>query len=291
METKDYIFKKITDKSIVVFSKFYIPYDSKGYTKAFKDGLKNALNNLEKAINEKGDYFLTAKYGATSKYLFESDTENLLFYNIGTKIFKRFSSLGISFERIDKNEVLSLQKQYAVGEEFSHYYEYTLSKGQTPKYLKSEIACFENIELKCTGLTPYSCFKAFKENADKIIVHDKIDCDKNERFAIILDLQKDKRAKFFNITTVIKPLLDGLICAFQGWSFNENDLSLLAQKFGCEKELFTRNQSIALQYDKQFVKRYDKMTIWYPADHLCDYAFISVKEGEKWNLNGKIVKL
>lgn len=89
METKDYIFKKITDKSIVVFLKFYIPYDSKGYTKAFKDGLKNALNNLEKAINEKGDYFLTAKYGATSKYLFESDTENLLFYNIGTKIFKR----------------------------------------------------------------------------------------------------------------------------------------------------------------------------------------------------------
>ena len=281
-----YFFIKKNEQSIIVFSQFRIPFDmpksGAEIIKIFKNDLIKAINNLKPFEN----CILEARYGTTKKSFY--DVENILFYNIGTSKFKPFTNQGVVFSAVSEEEIIDLRNKYNIPDEYAHYYEYKLIKNKKQKEFTSLLAELKNISLKCLGITPATTWKTIKTNENNIQVYNSIDCDCGDTFSIVLEIKKPKNSSF-NIMTAMKPLLDGLICAFHNSQFTEDELEYFSQKLNCNKSLLIKNSINVLGERKsKYLQIYRNNVKWNPADDLCNYVAISVKDGNGWSINGNI---
>ena len=127
-----------------------------------------------------------------------------------------------------------------------------------------------------------------RTNKKNIQVYNSIECDCRDTFSIVLEIIKPKNLSF-NIMTAMKPLLDGLICAFHSSQFTEDELEYFSQKLNCSKSFFAENPIDVLgERESQYLQIYRNNVKWNPADDLCDYVTISVQEGNDWLVSGKI---
>lgn len=280
-----FFFQEKNEKKIIVFSQMRIPFDfpklNVDIIKNFKNTLIQAIKNLQIADN----CILQARYGTTEKTFY--DIENVLFYNLGTANFHAFTEKGVIFSAISDMEIKNLHKDFNIPTKYSHYYEYSIVERKT-KNFNSLLAEWNNIPLKCIGLKPAYVWSAFKEHTNKIFIKETIDCDKRDTFAIFLEIKKPKDVSF-HIMTAMKPLLDGLICAFHRSEFNENELTYFSQILNCEKDILTsRELSVLGQRKSKYLQIYQNNVKWNPADDLCDYVSISIKNSNDWKLSGKI---
>lgn len=285
-QTPYYFFIEKNEQSIIVFSQFRIPFDM---PKSGGEIRKNFKNDLIKAIKKLKPFencVLSARYGTTKKAFY--DIENVLFYNISTSNFKPFTNQGVVFSAVSEEEISELRKKYNIPDEYTHYYEYQLIENQKPKELNSVLAELKNIPLKCLGVTPAKTWETIRSNESNIQVYNSIDCDCGDTFSIVLEITKPKTVSF-NIMTAMKPLLDGLICAFHSSQFTENELDYFSQKLNCNKALLDENPVDVLgERESQYLQMYRNNVKWNPADDLCDYVTIFVQEGNDWSVSGKI---
>ncbi len=282
-----YIFTARDKNKVSIFSKFRVPFDMPKVgakeRKILKQDIKSAVKNLEALENG----ILQARYGTTEEKSFY-DIENILFYNIGTANFKKSAKNGVTFSKVEKQEMNTLRKKYNIPDEYEHYYEYAITQKHQAQEFPSLLAEWRSISLKCVGLTATTSWKNFKENEKAIQLYDKIDCNEKDTFSLVLEIEKPKNLRF-NIMTAMKPLLDGLICAFHSSQFSKNELVYFAQKLNCNEEFLTSERiEILGERKSKFVQEYRNGVKFNPADDLCDYVFITVKEGESWAISGKI---
>ena len=281
-----YFFVEKSEQSIIVFSQFRIPFDMPKSGGEIRKIFKNDLIKAIKNIKPFGNCILSAKYGTTKKSFF--DIENVLFYNIGTANFKPFTNQGVVFSAVSEEEIIELRKKYNIPDEYTDYYEYQLIENQKQKECNSLLAELKNIPLKCLGVTPALTWETIRKNESNIRVCNSIDCDCGDTFSIALEITKPKNLSF-NIMTAMKPLLDGLICAFHSSQFTENELDYFSQKLNCNKSLLAENPIEVLgERESQYLQIYRNNVKWNPADDLCDYVTIFVQEGNDWLVSGRI---
>ncbi len=282
-----YFFQQKNDKSIVVFSQFRIPFDMPKsgveIIKIFKNDLIKAIKNLQPFEN----CILQAKYGTTEKKTFY-DVENVLFYNIGTAHFKPFAKQGVTFSAVEDKEIINLRKKYNIPNEYTHYYEYQIIKNRDQKEFSTLLAEWRDIPLNCLGLKPANCWNVIRTAEQKIQAYNTIDCDKGDTFAVVLNIEVPKGVRF-NIMTAMKPLLDGLICAFHSSQFNKEEVEYFAEKLNCDKKILTKNSINVLgERESKYLQIYRNNVKWNPADDLCNFVTISIREGSEWAVGGKV---
>ncbi|MBE5742518.1 MAG: hypothetical protein E7360_04250 [Clostridiales bacterium] len=283
----NYFFLKKDESNVVLFSKFRVPFDIPKSKKELFNGLKTAIINGIKDMQPKQDCLLQARYGSTEKNSYY-DIENILFYNIGTAHFNGLASRDVVFTAVNRNEIVDLRKKFNIPDEYAHYYEYKLVSSGADKKIGGLLADINSVSIKCIGVKPATVWKALREQKEKIGVFDRIETDKSDTFAIVLNIEKPKGVRF-NIMTAMKPLLDGLICALHSSEFNEEELAYFSQTLGCEEELFIDNAISVLGYRKnKFLQEYRGNVKWNPADDLCDYVAINVQDGLTWNVRAKV---
>lgn len=287
-----YFFQSRSNTSVVVFSKGRIPFElPKANTEAVRE-LKEELILAIKQLESFENSVLCARYGTTDETKGFYDIENVLFYNIGTKKFNVLAKQSIAFAAVSESEIIKMRKQWNIPEEYCHYYEYTLLPELVPpSQTKGLLASWENISFcKCTGLTPFASWNSIKEEANNIKIYDRIYCDNGDKFALVLEIEKPQKAKF-SIMTAMKPLLDGLICAFHNSNFEKEEVECFSQKLGCDRDkIQSAELNVLGERQSKYIQIYCDNLKWNPADDLCQCVTISIIEGNEWRLSGKIYK-
>ena len=281
-----YFFNQRDKNAVVIFSKLRVPWDKPKSRLELIVALKKDIIAAVRELKPFENGILKARYGTTEKSFY--DVENALFYNIGTTNFKPFTQNGVVFSVVNEQEIIEMRKKYNIPDDYTHYYEYQLTEPSKKEPYGSTLAEWADIPIKCLGLTSTKCWHAIKENIDKIKVYDKIDCGKKDTFGINLHIQAPENVRF-SLITALKPLLDGLICAFHGSQFDEEKLTELSQKLKCDKSFLIENTINVLGKRKgNVVQLYRNGVKWNPADDLCNYVSISVTQGSNWSVSGKI---
>ncbi len=219
---------------------------------------RNALRfALRRLVPEEGK-ILSATYSSLDQRL--CDAENILFYNVGAAAFGTVATKGIRFDRLHCVPCLSHS-----GRLFKHHHHYRIADmphlaAKPPdasfKFMLGSLSSSTKPHevwwpASDSGTGPMSPFKG--------------------SFEMRVALQAP--SPFLNLTSVIKPLLDGVICAFH---FDSNPDSIavqrLAETTGLEREMILhRLQSprTPILGSRRLLDSYRSFVKWNPADDLC----------------------
>lgn len=278
-------------KLVSVVSDFYVPFEPKRTNKEIREKVICLLNDIKSSIKNlvvEEDELLLASYSESDKYRFY-DVENMLFYNIGTSTFSNCCKTQLAF--IGDEQRFSQDKTPIRNNDNKHSYFYKIVKANETKDLidKKEIVAYwkdvdVNLEIPQSAMRYYS---AIRESATKINI--KSSLDKNfQLFGMKIDVTMPNK----NLpASIMKPMLDGLICAFHGEEGNaQNTLNLMfgnhtGQKYGC-------NDNLNIFGKRQYVDVYRGVNSykWNPEDERLQFAWITVNKGEKAKISGKIYK-
>ena len=288
-----YFFSQRDRATTAIFAKGRIPFQLPNANIEELTELKQDLVSALKALQPLGDTVLYARYGTTDASKGFFDVENVLFYNVGTNHFKHLARNRVIFESVAASEIIARQEQWGIPKEYPHYYEYAVIKPPDKLLPTGKIlAEWDPIPFcKCTGLKPSHVWNGIKASSDKVSVFDSINSESGDCFSLVLKLEKPKNARL-NIMTAMKPLLDGLICAFHGSNFERQEIVYFSEKLCCSEEAITSNAlNILGTRQGKYIQIYRSNVKWNPADDRCHYVDISVAEGSAWRLSGKVCSL
>lgn len=275
-------------KSVSVISDFYVPFEPKKSNIEIREKVialrKNIKSSIEKLVVEK-DEILFASYFETDKNRF-FDVENMLFYNIGTSTFSKCCKNQVAF--IGDEERFSQNKDNPTDMDSKCFYNYKIVKTNEIHNLingKNILAHWEEIDIDLK--IPQSAmryYSAIRENANNINIKQAL--DKNFKlFGMKIEITVPNK----NLpASIMKPMLDGLICAFHGeQGKTQETLNLMfgnciGQKYG--------NNKLNVFGDRQYVDTYrgNNSFKWNPEDERLQFAWIIVKKGEKAKMSGQI---
>lgn len=276
---------------IEVLSKIRIPFDNitSNDILEFKDDFLFAIRAL--SVNKNS--VISARYGTTNPKKQFYDLENVLFYNIGTANFTDLTMNGIAFAEAPHYDILSKRNEWGVSEEYEHYYEYKICPLEVERCEGLEIASWKDIPFcKCKSLSPLDAWMAMHKANSDIHVKERIECEFGDMFALDLVFEKP-RALEFNITSAMKPLLDGIISALHGGLFDEDTISLLMGKLLCTRDQFV-NVGMNVLGKREYIQKYPRAKNgikWNPADDMCKSVSIQIVDGDEWRLSGRIYKI
>ena len=255
-----------------------IPYEPNEWQKEMRADLRLALEKFSEKISS-GMY---AKY-ATGNNSY-CDVENILLYNIGTGVFRNICSSSFCLER----EFDSVLPPIEIRNTMPHYYKYELSSNADFKVYspKNILAEWEGLECDRFHEKP-----SFYWNYIKNSLLDIQDDNFNSQFGIEVKITAPRA---INLTSIIKPLLDGLICAFHRYDGNINDdiLNVLFSQIGVDKstlkDMLIDNNFNVLGKRNLIWKRGNSVQ-WNPADDLCVAirVMLDIRQGD-WKIDGKL---
>lgn len=283
------------EKSVLAASDFYVPFeigasqgDKRGQIAEFKSNLRTAAAMMRPQDQE----VLFAQYAEDGEQSRLFDLENMLFYNIGPAAFASCAVRGISFSALPDKAALCRQNGLR---ERKHVYSYRCLP------LSEAEACFDALPLMAEWTdvpldhreagTPAKYWKAIRCARDKVTVFDYAESPITSCFALRIALCLPKEVR---LASTVKPLIDGVVCAFHG-----EDARCLAcltdfcVRQCCEK-LAVPNQFPAVLGKREFIHPYrdGRSVLWDPADDLCRLALITVSYGTEDSLfSGEIYKL
>jgi len=284
-----------SEKSVLAASDFYIPFeigpsqaDKKTQIMDFKSNLRTAIA----LMRPQGSEILFAQYAEDSGKNRFFDLENMLFYNLGPSAFADCGGHGISFSTLPDKAALCRENGL---KNRKHVYRYKCLP------LPAVESHFANLPLMAEwndvpldhreAGTPAKYWKAIRCARDKVTVFDYVESPITSCFALRIALCLPKEVR---LASTIKPLIDGVVCAFHG-----EDARCLAcltdfcVRQCCEK-LAVPNQFPAVLGKREFIHPYrdGRSVLWDPADDLCRLALITVSYGTEDSLfSGEIYKL
>ncbi len=277
---------------IEVYSKARIPFDNIKSIDILE--FKKILLLAIQQFLYKPSYILFARYGTTDKTKVFCDLENVLFYNIGTANFSGLAKEGIVFSQVSEFEIRNKREMLGISDEYAHYYEYLLLPIRKDTELSNMIVSWDAIDFcKCKALDPADVWKSIHLSEKTFSITERINYQTGDMFAINLILEKPKRVDF-NITTAMKPLLDGLICALHGaCDYDEKSAKMYSDILDCPVEWIYNNNLNVLGI-REYIQKYPrarKGIKWNPADDMCKAVNIQIIEGDAWRLQGTITKI
>lgn len=245
-----------------------------------KETIQKAIGNLQLEENE----ILLASYGEGRKDRKDDyDLENRLFYNIkANETFHKIAPEELVFQKIDSVD------------EGRYVYEYELVTREDAVNLlrgKKLLAKWENVEIK-TNLPnkPQRYYDAIRSNASQICFQSPLPA--GAPFGIKIELTVPSTCSGSHPVSVMKPLLDGVICAFHGEDGETK--AMVSELFGEQRanELLTGSENLNLLGNRKYLKRYQNGFKWNPADEAryLRFGWIIVKLGDtkEYKMSGSI---
>lgn len=291
-----YIETEYGEKSVEIRSNFSVRHDNlKPEEYRLKCHIKEKLDKLRAVKGE----ILIATYGGERPK--GSDIENLLFYNIGTGAFSKV------FQSSKKKQVAFKMDSTSQKNQSSHKYKYEVVSSKVVEALgrKALIAKWNGITIGRTlPQKPDEYYAALrsvtvrKANASRdepheneVIRYGSEQCE--TFFGIKIELIVPDSKKNIHPVSVMKHLLDGVICAFHG------------EKDGTDKRVREKfkNNGLNDEMIDEFFNSESKMNLfgnhvyltrsnrWNPEDDRLKFGWIIVKcEGEEYKMSGEIYK-
>lgn len=294
-----YIETEYGEKSVEIRSNFSVRHDNlKPEEYRLKCHIKEKLDKLRAVKGE----ILIATYGGERPK--GSDMENLLFYNIGTGAFSKVFQSSKEMKQVAfKMDSTSQENQS------SHKYKYEVV---CSKNVEKDNLCGKTLIAKWNGITigrtlpqkPDEYYAALrsvtvrktndsrdKPHENEVIRYGSEQCE--TFFGIKIELIVPDSKKSIHPVSVMKHLLDGVICAFHGEEGEETKKSVQKrfQKNGLNKDeikkFFDKNsEQLNLFGNRNYLT---KSSRWNPEDDRLQFGWIIVKcDGKAYKMSGEI---
>ena len=192
-------------RSVTVYSTKRLVFEPKGRQIEFKRDIQSAVEQLQADLNEE----LFAVYG-TDYNKNPVDTENALFYNVGTSSFWNSAYSAVSFDTLSPKET-HLLFQELNKPQYHHYYSYKINNFLNRNI--KPVLSWDKIELfPLRGVhKPFEYWKLLREHINEVIVFDNNDI--KGLFGLNIHIYEPEK-RFITLANPMKALLDGVICAF-----------------------------------------------------------------------------
>ena len=294
---KMYIKTKREGKSLEIQSDFSVNYPSNDIISAEAYRLKYHIYHEVQSLRTNNNVLLSTYAGNSPE---NSDIENLLFYNIGTGAFSKV------FQSSKKKQVAFKMDSTSQENQSSHKYKYEVVPSEVVEALgrKTLIAKW-NVTIGSTlpkqAEEYYLALRTAIRNS-RVESQNKDEPDENEvmlcglercdetAFGIKITLTVPESNKTTHPVSVMKHLLDGVICAFHGEK--GETAQMLQEKF--EGEKVTCQTDWHILGDQDYLRKYGNGFKWYPADEAdrLQFGWIVVEQGKdnKYKMSGKIYK-
>ncbi len=280
---------------IFAVSDFRIPFEISPIASDKNTQIKNFKHELRAAIQAlkpQNDEILFAQYAEDAAHGRFFDLENMLFYNPGPSAFGSCAIHGIAFSTL-------ADKPAKCREHGVKNRRYAYSYRCLP--LPAAESTFSDLPLmaKWNGVplsgheanSPAKYWKAIRRSRDKVTAFEYAESPISSCFALKVHLYFPAQVKLAN---TVKPLLDGVICAFHGGNVHVSDcLTDFCARHHCE-ELSRPNDFPAVLGEREFIRPYrnGQSFQWNPADNLCKLALVTVSYGGKTpSFSGGIYRL
>ncbi len=277
-----------TEKCVIVESDFYVPFEpnilKRNLSQRVLQLRQDIRNSVLKLKIEEGE-ILFAFYSENDKSRFY-DVENVLFYNIGGTIFKKISPEQLAFLG-DKKDFLN-DDSVPLNMANRCFYAYKVVSMQSVERLiesKKVLAYWNDIDIdKTIAKSPARYYAAIRENSDKIEINEML--DGKTLFGIKIEITIPY---FSHPAAIMKPLLDGIICAFHG---EKGDVErILNDMFMTRTErMLSDTDKLNIFGNREYLKRYrgHNSFKWNPEDERLQFAWITVRRGRLSLMKGSI---
>ena len=275
----------VGEKAVIVESDFYVPFEPKKSSPQIREKVVELYNTLRESVKQlvvEEDEILFAAYSESDKNRFY-DVENMLFFNIGCSAFSNCCKHSLAFvgdeERFSGLERTDVEDKY-------HYSYKVLKEKEIENMLldKKIVASWDRVPIDTKipqSATRY--YATIRENLDCIDIQGRLE-DKS-LFGMVLDITLPTKVL---PASVMKPLLDGLICAFHGEEGRaEQTLKMI---FDNSMDLTISSKKLNLFGDREYVSQYrgENSYKWNPEDERLQFAWITVHTGKSAELSGNI---
>ncbi len=198
----------VDENNVKIWSVTRLPFEPKGWLVDMRQQIRQDL----KLLNLKKNTIFSAFYVSSDNSF--CDVENVLFYNVGMSNFNNLTKNGLIFERVFKDPQNSQKSKfphlqhYRIEENFSSYWE-----------LKKELAKFSSHSLDnlSSSTKIHHIWHALKKGKIQTFGHIK----NQEKLGLEIKLNLNKETR---ISSILKVLLDGIVCGFQSHLNADDDL-------------------------------------------------------------------
>ena len=273
-------------KAVFIESDFYIPFEPNKSKPQIRYSILRMQKDLKAALNQlvvDDGEILFATYSENDKSRFY-DVENMLFYNVGTSAFSSCCKQQLAFmgdiERFAQKQPTDIDERY--------HYAYRIVGVEELSALLSEkrvLAQWQGLPTD-TGIPQSAAryYSAIRKNSPDVYMQGTLQAGKP--FGITVDITLPAECA---PASVMKPVLDGLICAFHGEA--EGVDAVLEKLFG--GSLTPVNQDckrLHLFGDRNYLSQYRgaKSFKWNPEDERLQFAWIRVHKGSQAEVGGMI---
>lgn len=270
---------------VEAWSTVRLPFEPRGWLIQFRQNLRIALSVLAPPFESE---VLHAVYAAKASEFV--DTENVLLYNVGSGSLRSLMTYGVRFER-----GYMIPAPPAVGLRTGplHYHRYALApRHPCYEHWRSGrlLARFDHVRIDQIA-KPGPIFVAIRRSAEPPLLPSTTPI----RFGIALTLEGPRTE---GLSGLIKPLLDGVICAYH--HHDGRDLDNVAERLhraglGPARTLSSQLQDERWQVlgSRRLVKPFRDGVQWNPADDACLAADIQIQwqPVRSWQLSGSLVEI
>lgn len=266
-------------KMVIAASECYIPFEiNKSDPKkaqmiqSFNDELVGRISNLQIVASRE---VLVAKYGELRKSRFY-DIENMCIYNLGTSTFSYCCPTDVAFSEMPLQEIEEIQKKLGATEAQRCYYAYELVLREELERLcnsKQLVAGWSHIDLD-TNLanTPRRYWESIRRQFERVYVHQPLSDPTRNHFGLQVTIHVPRQLL---PASAMKPLLDGVVCAFHGQDGIDDILQIITQD-SFDRMVNTAENNIAVLGNRNYVQPYRDGFKWNPADERLKFAWVSV---------------
>lgn len=278
--------------SVEAWSAERLPFEPKGWKLQFRDDLREELRRLSFVP----DSDLSALYVSPVKEY--CDVENIVFYNIGAAPFEHLQCKCIRFERVF-SQPPTPPKSGANG--WKHYLSYTLITGGRGFAYWEPVRLLARWEhLPCGKITGTSKAESvwywFKlgigaGRVQQLVTSEVLTANLGLKVTIHIP-----KSTSLNLTSVIKPVFDGIVAAF-----NRHDgswVNLIAERLATtlsvdQKDLayFLEDGAMAILGARRLVWPRASGVQWNPSDDLLvagELSLVGCGSDREWGLSGEL---
>ena len=272
-----------------------LPFEPRGWLKQLRADLREALM----AFACTPDEVLHATYVSSDKEL--CDTENVLFYNVGSGSFSKAALNGLRFERVFADPP---PPPVPFGDRPAHYQRYSLENTQAGFAHWDQQGTLAQWEaVKCQPLTsttkPAAVWYEMKCGSTEIA---NIPTEPVRRFGLSLTVGFPPKLQggTLNAAGLIKPAFDGIVSSFH--SHDGADLEevgkRIARQLGVDSREVTDHlmaREAAILSRRQLVHLRGEGIQWNPADDLCVAGELLLQPNEPgsndWDFRGSLFEV
>ncbi len=279
-----------TGSEVEAWSTSRLQFEPKGWQREFKSDLRSAIASLSAAPGQKVRGIYTSADGSFV------DTENILYYNVGSGAFTKAARYGVCFER---SYSMSPPCPTPLAISRLHHQHYSLRPLQTSFKNWKEGAVLALWKTRFNKVnTSSSCadiWLGVKKGSILIPVQSKSPPD---RFGLraMLAVPRGMSAR---PASVIKVIFDGVISAFQYHNGrHQSEVSQrIAKQVGTgadEISTLLLNPGESVLGRSQLVRLFGTGVQWNPADDICLAGELITEQGSmsgKWELRGEIFEI